>query len=609
MRERRAVTEVRVAVRRSIADLAPGSLVLAACSGGPDSLALAAALAFIAPRRALRAGLVTVDHGWYEGSAAHAATVAVCGRALGLDPVEVLPAYSPRSEGAARDARRSALIDAAQRLQAGAVLLGHTLDDQAETVLLRLARGSGARSLAGMPRLDGVIRRPLLDVRRSVTRSACLADGLTPWDDPANADEAFARARVRHRALPVLEDAIGPGIAEALARTADLLRTDTTALDADAALAYDRLVVSPEDQRRRDHASPASGPLDGPGSEPRNSAGGTPGLPARVDLDLAGLAALSEALRTRLLRRAALAAGSAPTGLRAEHVRAMDDLVTRWRGQKPVPLPSGVVALRADDRISVFQAAGLQAANQGETPPRPRASGSGIQSSTHARDALVGPPRGHSREAQVAAAHTMPDEIGFGGIGSGTELPPRPNRHPDIAEVLVAPGDIATRIGELAVRVDADYAGREVLLLGVLKGAVMVMADLSRALTVPVTMEFMAVSSYGSSTSSSGVVRILKDLDRSIEGRDVLVVEDIIDSGLTLSWLLRNLRSRGPASLEVLTLLRKPEALAADIDVRYVGFDIPSAFVVGYGLDYAEHYRTLPYVGTLNADAIERGGR
>ena len=180
-------------------------------------------------------------------------------------------------------------------------------------------------------------------------------------------------------------------------------------------------------------------------------------------------------------------------------------------------------------------------------------------------------------------------------------------QHPDISEVLVTEQEIARRIAELAARDRPDYAGREVLLVGVLKGAVMVMADLSRALSIPATMEFMAVSSYGTSTSSSGVVRILKDLDRSIEGKHVLVVEDIIDSGLTLSWLLRNLRSRGPASVEVVALLRKPDAIKVDLKVRYVGFDIPSAFVVGYGLDYGERYRTLPYVGTLTEDAIRRG--
>jgi len=169
----------------------------------------------------------------------------------------------------------------------------------------------------------------------------------------------------------------------------------------------------------------------------------------------------------------------------------------------------------------------------------------------------------------------------------------------DLEKVLVTAEQIQARIGELAAEIDADYDGRDVLLVGVLKGAVMVMADLARALHAPAEMDWMAVSSYGSGTQSSGVVRILKDLDRDISGRDVLVVEDIIDSGLTLSWLLRNLRSRGPASVEVCALLRKPDAAQVDVDVRYVGFDIPNEFVIGYGLDYAQRYRNLPFVGTL----------
>jgi len=174
--------------------------------------------------------------------------------------------------------------------------------------------------------------------------------------------------------------------------------------------------------------------------------------------------------------------------------------------------------------------------------------------------------------------------------------------HPDIEGVLVSGQQISDKIHELAKRIDTDYDGREVMLVGVLKGAVMVMADLARALNVAVSMEFMAVSSYGSGTSSSGVVRILKDLDRDIAGKDVLVVEDIIDSGLTLSWLLRNLRSRQPASVEVLALLRKPDAAQVQVPVKYMGFDIPSVFVVGYGLDYGERYRELPYVGTLRPE-------
>jgi hypoxanthine phosphoribosyltransferase len=169
----------------------------------------------------------------------------------------------------------------------------------------------------------------------------------------------------------------------------------------------------------------------------------------------------------------------------------------------------------------------------------------------------------------------------------------------DIEAVVVSVEQITERITQLAKEIDGDYADREPLLVGVLKGAAMFMSDLARALDRPSTMEFMAVSSYGSGTQSSGVVRILKDLDRDISHEHVLIVEDIIDSGLTLSWLLKNLKSRNPASIAIVTLLRKPEAVKVDVDVKYVGFDIPPEFVVGYGLDYNERYRDLPYIGRL----------
>jgi hypoxanthine phosphoribosyltransferase len=169
----------------------------------------------------------------------------------------------------------------------------------------------------------------------------------------------------------------------------------------------------------------------------------------------------------------------------------------------------------------------------------------------------------------------------------------------DLEKVLITPEELHKRIGELAAQIDADYADRELLLVGVLKGAVMVMADLARAMHSAAEMDWMAISSYGSGTKSSGVVRILKDLDTDISGRHVLVVEDIVDSGLTLSWLIGNLRSRGPASVRVCVLLRKPTAARMDVDVAYTGFDIEDSFVIGYGLDYAERYRNLPFIGTL----------
>ena len=169
----------------------------------------------------------------------------------------------------------------------------------------------------------------------------------------------------------------------------------------------------------------------------------------------------------------------------------------------------------------------------------------------------------------------------------------------DLTRVLVTEEQVRTRLDELAREIERDYAGRDLLLVGVLRGAVMVMADLARSLERHVEMDWMAVSSYGSGTTSSGVVRILKDLDSDITGRHVLVVEDIIDTGLTLSWLVSNLSSRGPASVSICTLLRKPEAQRMVVDVAYVGFDIPDEFVVGYGLDYAERYRNLRCIGTL----------
>jgi len=175
----------------------------------------------------------------------------------------------------------------------------------------------------------------------------------------------------------------------------------------------------------------------------------------------------------------------------------------------------------------------------------------------------------------------------------------------DIERVIVTEEQLQARIKELAAQVNKDYEGKDLLLVGVLKGAVMAVADLSRALQRHIDMDWMAVSSYGSGTKSSGVVRILKDLDRDITGRNVLIVEDIVDSGLTLSWLKANLESRGVGSVEILSILRKPEAAKVEVNVKYVGFDIPKDFVVGYGLDFNEKYRNLPFIGVLAKHTYE----
>ncbi|WP_435128388.1 tRNA lysidine(34) synthetase TilS [Actinacidiphila sp. bgisy144] len=376
------VAAIRLAVRRVLHDVlaasadaspapspagaaAAGPLVLAACSGGADSMALAAALAFEAPRLGVRAGAVTVDHGLQSGSARRAQEVVERLRALGLDPVEavrvtvgrqsVAPAHGGSytgtaststagtstagtstagtgtaststaatgrrvgPEAAARDARYAALDAVAERRGAAAVLLGHTRDDQAETVLLGLARGSGTRSLSGMAAVSGTggrYRRPFLLLDRDTVRQGCLAQGITVWEDPHNHDPAYTRSRVRHEALPVLEKSLGKGVVQALARTAQLSRDDADALDQWAA----------------DAQADAAGD-DG-------------------SLDVARLHVLPAAVRRRVLRRAAVAAGSPPGFLFARHIEEVDRLVTGWRGQKALNLPGGVAVRRADGRL------------------------------------------------------------------------------------------------------------------------------------------------------------------------------------------------------------------------------------------------------------------
>ncbi|MCC2322480.1 tRNA lysidine(34) synthetase TilS [Cellulomonas xiejunii] len=337
-----AVAAMRVAVRRALGDLGPGATVLVACSGGADSLALAAALAWEARAGGpWRAGAVVVDHGLHPASRDVADAAAATCRTLGLDPVRVVrvdvgTAGGP--EAAARTARYAALDAVADDLDADAVLLGHTLDDQAETVLLALARGSGERALAGMRPVRGRLRRPLLALRRADTEAACAAQGLVPWHDPGNGrdpattglpagavarEDLPLRSRVRSEVLPVLEEVLGPGVAQALARTADALADATDAVDSAAAEVL------------------AAAVRDAPAGERAGD----------VVLDVGPLAEAPPAVRRRALHDAAVRAGCPPGGLARVQVLAVEALVTAWRGQGPVHLPGGRVASRACGRL------------------------------------------------------------------------------------------------------------------------------------------------------------------------------------------------------------------------------------------------------------------
>ena len=301
-----AVATARNAIRDNLADLAPGSRVVVAVSGGVDSLALAAATAFVAVKAGLSLSAVVVDHDLQSGSSAVAEEARGKLESLGIPAMVV--AVEVGSDGGMEAAARQARYAVLDRLDAEAVLLGHTLDDQAETVLLGLGRGSGSRSIAGMAAVDGSYRRPFLALTRQDTEQVCRASGLEWWSDPHNADPSYTRSRLRHEVLPLLEDVLGGGVAAALARTADFLRADNAVLD--------------------------------------EAAGAHTGV-----LEVDKLRELPAAIRTRVLRHAALAAGADPSELAAHHIRGIDRLITDWHGQQRIELPGGVAARRTGDAL------------------------------------------------------------------------------------------------------------------------------------------------------------------------------------------------------------------------------------------------------------------
>ncbi|MDF6020287.1 tRNA lysidine(34) synthetase TilS [Streptomyces sp. JH34] len=321
-----AFAEAGAGARRSALPERPDTpLVLVACSGGADSMALASALAFESRKLPVRAGGITVDHNLQPGSGLRADEVVARLAEMRLDPVEAVAVRVGRDggpEAAARDARYAALDDAAERHGAAAVLLGHTRDDQAETVLLGLARGSGIRSLSGMAAASGPAgryRRPLLQLDRQTARKACLVQSIPVWDDPHNIDPAYTRSRLRHEGLPALEKALGKGVVEALARTAQLSRDDADALDTWAAEA-------------------ARSVLDDAGH-----------------LECVKLSVLPPAVRRRVLRRAVIDAGSPAGSLFARHIEEVDRLITGWRGQGAINLPGRVEVRRQGGRLVIRQ--------------------------------------------------------------------------------------------------------------------------------------------------------------------------------------------------------------------------------------------------------------
>ena len=463
----------------------PRTPLACAVSGGADSLGLLV----LAAAAGCDVTAIHVDHGLRPGSGAEAGVVEAAAARVGAHferrRLSVVP--GPNLEARARAARFAVLP--------AEVATGHTMDDQAETILVNLLRGSGSDGLAGM---EPGLRHPLLGLRRSETHALCAASGLVPVCDPSNDDPSFVRNRVRHELLPLCADVAGRDPVPLLARQAALLRDEVALMES---LAKDAL-PDPADARAVAQA-------------PRPIA--------------------RRALR-RWLRE--VGGGDHPPSL-AEVDRTLAVAVGTAVGTE---LAGGQRVRRTGGRLRV----------------EPHASGS-VTPVTH--------------------------ETAGAGVPAWAES--------DVGPVLVEADRLAARVAELGAQITVDYADEPPLLVAVLKGAMLFMSDLCRAIALPVDVDFMAVSSYGSATKTSGVVRIVKDLDSELEGRHVLVVEDIIDSGLTLNYLRRYLKARQPKSLEVCALLVKEGEQRVDLDLRYVGFVIPPEFVVGYGLDVDERYRNL----------------
>jgi tRNA(Ile)-lysidine synthase len=465
---------------------AVGAPLACAVSGGADSLALLV----LATAAGCDVTAIHVDHGLRAGSAAEAQVVQGAAARFGarFESHRVSVRSGPNLEARARAARFAALP--------ADVATGHTMDDQAETILINLVRGAGADGLAGM---EPGGRHPLLALRRSETHALCAAVGLEPVCDESNADPAFVRNRVRHELLPLCAQVAGRDPVPLLARQAGVLRAEVALLDALAAL------VLPDPAEAR------------------------------------AVAAAEPALARRALRRWLREAGGT--------------------GHPP--------SLAEVDR-TLAVAAGAAVGTELAGGRRVRRSGGRLR---------VEPGRGSGSVTPVTL-----DESGA-GVPSWAAA--------DVGPVLVDAESLAVRVAELGAEITEDYAGDPPLLVAVLKGAMLFMSDLCRAIALPVDVDFMAVSSYGSATKTSGVVRIVKDLDSELEGRHVLVVEDIIDSGLTLNYLRRYLTARQPESVEICALLVKEGEQRVDLDLRYIGFSIPPEFVVGYGLDVDERYRNL----------------
>ncbi|MCM8748029.1 hypoxanthine phosphoribosyltransferase [Thermomicrobiaceae bacterium CFH 74404] len=643
-----------IANRLRDAGLASGDTVVAGFSAGPDSLALLWGLATLERQgRGPHVVALHVDHQLRPDSARDAERALALGSDIGVSveveqvDVAAWPEYpSEGTEAAARAARYAALGRLARRHGTSWVAVAHTRDDQAETVLLRLLRGASLEGLAGMRpitrrrvRLDPTghdvieltILRPLLGLRREAVTACLAALGLTPVEDPTNWQLEYRRNRLRHQVMPLLEQ-ISPGATEVIARVAEVLQDDAACLEAEAAQQAAILVRHEGTVARVDRAGLASLPL---------------AIQRRV-LIAAVLRASDEQLVPTFERLEALRTGAerGRVGTRIELGRGWEAIIEynaatigpAGRLEEALRRESGVPLLEPGTSIDLVGSAEIALGNRWRLRYRTAVEGWVLRTRRPGDRLLLSPDRPPVRLQDWLVNRKVPAYLRdwlplladgrvvwwIGGLMGRSFSHPQGLievelvREPvglttrergftvqddrvlaeklGLERVLIDEETLQRRVGELGQEITGYYQGKRPLLIGVLTGAFVFMADLVRHMPIPLSIDFMAVSSYGQATVTSGVVRIIKDLDRPIEGEHILLVEDIVDSGLTLKYLSDVLRRRNPASFKVVALLRKQKAGALEVPIDWVGFDIPDEFVVGYGLDVAGKFRNLPFV-------------
>ena len=643
-----------IANRLRDAGLASGDTVVAGFSAGPDSLALLWGLATLERQgRGPHVVALHVDHQLRPDSARDAERALALGSDIGVSveveqvDVAAWPEYpSEGTEAAARAARYAALGRLARRHGTSWVAVAHTRDDQAETVLLRLLRGASLEGLAGMRpitrrrvRLDPAghdvieltILRPLLGLRREAVTACLAALGLTPVEDPTNWQLEYRRNRLRHQVMPLLEQ-ISPGATEVIARVAEVLQDDAAYLEAEAAQQAAILVRHDGAVTRVDRAGLASLPL---------------AIQRRV-LIAAVLRASDEQLVPTFERLEALRTGAerGRVGTRIELGRGWEAIIEynaatigpAGRLEEALRRESGVPLLEPGTSIDLVGSAEIALGNRWRLRYRSAVEGWVLRTRRPGDRLLLSPDRPPVRLQDWLVNRKVPAYLRdwlplladgrvvwwIGGLMGRSFSHPQGLievelvREPlelttrergftvqddrvlaeklGLERVLIDEETLQRRVGELGQEITGYYQGKRPLLIGVLTGAFVFMADLVRHMPIPLSIDFMAVSSYGQATVTSGVVRIIKDLDRPIEGEHILLVEDIVDSGLTLKYLSDVLRRRNPASFKVVALLRKQKAGALEVPIDWVGFDIPDEFVVGYGLDVAGKFRNLPFV-------------